>query len=287
GSARLAGGKLVGTIKNTSSLQLTDGVVLLGNSYQTFGALAPGAETTFSFAPVEGNPFMGAPAYQSIYPNNMFSQQGPVNYNSNSDSERIAEAKSAVLSTLPVNGQEGAIGVSQPIAVGWNTQPLRDITVDGAHPRFYALTALVTSLPLVEIGAGSLPAGVVAGRPVDVDGQVQPQGGPPGYLFIQGGSVTYDFAPRLTAGAHLFHVAVSSSNVGGGKFLGPNGTASSITAQVWDWAGSEWVNIKYADGGSTEVPDSAVNPTTGEVRLKLSTDGTSITGWMSLTGELL
>jgi hypothetical protein len=283
-TATLVNGKIAGTLTNASAIPLTDGVVVMGNAYQRFGALAPGAAATFSFAPSVGNAFNGQPASLTIYPSNLYGQGGPVG--NSSDAEREAEGKSAVLSMLPVSGQQGLIGSAMPTAVGWSTQPFQDITVDGSRPRLYALTAIVATTVVDQIGAGSLAAGVVPGRPIDIDGQVQPQAGPPGYLFVQGGSVTYDFAPRLAVGAHLGNVSISSVNsVVGAKILGPNG-ASAIKGQLWDWTRSSWIDVTYLDGGSTSVPDSAVNPSTGEVRLKLGSDGMVASGWLSLTGEV-
>jgi hypothetical protein len=44
------------------------------------------------------------------------------------------------------------------------------------------------------------------------------------------------------------------------------------------------VDLSYQDNGSTTVPSAAVDPKTGEVRLKLSADGAYIAGWLSLAG---
>jgi hypothetical protein len=55
---------------------------------------------------------------------------------------------------------------------------------------------------------------------------------------------------------------------------------------VWNWTTSQWTAVTYADGGTTEVPQEAVNPKTGEVRLKLSSDGQFTTSFLSLSGTV-
>jgi hypothetical protein len=48
------------------------------------------------------------------------------------------------------------------------------------------------------------------------------------------------------------------------------------------------VDAQYSEtpGSTTSVPDSAVNPTTGEVRLQLSSSNFFNSGGFSLTGEV-
>ena len=143
------------------------------------------------------------------------------------------------------------------------------------------------TIHVVQIGAGSLASGVVTGRMVDLDATIQPQAGPPGVLVTQAGSVTYDFAPPLSPGTHLGSASISSSNQFNAKGLPtPNGAVSTLKGQVWDWSRSAWVDVSYADSGSTQIPDAAINPTTGEVQLKISSDGTFTSGYLSLTGTV-
>ena len=66
--------------------------------------------------------------------------------------------------------------------------------------------------------------------------------------------------------------------------MAPNGTVAVVKGKVWDWSSSTWVDIAYQDNSSTPIPDSAVNPKTGEVRFKLSSDGSFSSTWLSLSG---
>jgi hypothetical protein len=71
-----------------------------------------------------------------------------------------------------------------------------------------------------------------------------------------------------------------------GGFGGPGGTVAPIKALVWDWSQSAWVDVTYSDSATTSVPDSAVNPSTGEIRLKLASDGFFNSGLLSLTADV-
>jgi hypothetical protein len=285
GHAQLVGGKLTGTIQNLSSTPFTDAVVLAGNSYQVFGRIPAGASVTFSIAVSVTSSLAGPPAFTQIYPSNIFGVPAPSNTSSNA--ERVAEIKGTILSMLPVNGFKGIALTVLPTVVAWSDQPFQNITVNGSQPHSNAVTAIVLSLPIDQIAAGNIPAGVVAGRLVDIDGTAQSQGGPPGVMTLQSGSVTYDFMPALAHGLHLTGVSISNTNPFGSKGFAPpgaNGASGTVKGQVWDWSRSSWVDVSYQDSGTTSVPDAAVNPATGEVRIKLSSDGSFSSGWLSLAG---
>ena len=279
GTSQLSGGKLVGTIRNPSTVNFVDGIVFYGNSYQKFGGLAPGGSVAFNFQVVGGSSFGGPPVYINAYPN-VFNGN-PVN--SASETERENETRTAVLSTLLGNGGPGLQGLSVPTVVLWTRQPFQTVTVNGGHPRAFAESAVVISLSLGAI-SGGIPSSVVAGRIVDIDADVS-QGGPPGLLAAQAGSVTYSFTPGLAPGKHLTAPAIDSSNPFGPKgVIGATGAAVVVKGQVWDWSHATWVDIPYQDNTATSIPDGAVNPTSGEVRLRLSSDGTFSTTFLSLTG---
>lgn len=281
GSVRLVGGKLVGTVVNSSSTTYTDGVVIAGNSYQRFGQLAPGATVSFELMPSLANPYMGPPAYLQVYPNSMY-MGGPQGPSRPTDAERENQIKTQILSMITVGGYTS----SRPTVVAWSKQPLQDITVNGHHPRIYAETAVVMTMSVVNV-SGKVPAGVISGRVIDVDGESQPSG-PPGNLIMQKGSVIYDFMPTLAPDMHLTNASISSSNqFAKGVVVGPNGTpTANVKGQVWDWSQSAWVAVSYQDTGTTTVPDAAVNPSTGEVRMKVTSEGAFASGWLSLTGEV-
>ncbi len=282
GQADIVGGRLKGTIKNESSVNFTEGVVFAGNSYQKFGRLAPNGSTSFNLQPSTSSSFTGQPVFMQVYPNNFSCCGGPVN--NTSDAEREAETRTAILSTLTINNVTGLPLSATPIVVLWTKQPFQQITVNGGHPRTYVESAIVLNLAVRHIGAGPMPAGVVNGRIVDVDANLS-QAGPPGLVLADSGSMTYSFAPALAPGTHLTNVAITNSNPFGPKFAGVN-SGSAMKAQVWDWGTSSWVAVKYQDTGTTSIPDSAVNPATGEVRLRLSSDGQFVSGYLSISGDV-
>ena len=288
GSAELRGGHVVGTIQNVSTIHFTDGVVLTGNSFQKLTRLEPNGSLSFEIAPTVGSPFTGPPAYMQIYPNMYSCCGGPQLNNPQSDAEREAELKTAVLSTLPSSGYNSFAASSMPTIVLWTKQPFQAITVNGNHPRTYTQSAVVLTLPVTQVGAGALPAGVVTGRMVDLDADIQSQVGPPGVFVTQSGSVTYDFEPTLAPSTRLGSAAISSSNMFGAKGVpvSANGVVPPVKGLVWDWALSSWDAVTYVDGGATTIPDSAINPSTGEVRMKLSSDGAFSSGYLSLTGTV-
>jgi hypothetical protein len=283
---QLANGKLTGTIENHSNLTFTDAVLVMGDSFQTFGALKPGATATVSLVPLPANQF-GQPAYTRIYGTGFFNGPQPGQL---TDAQREDFAKTQILSVLltGANLQGGSLA-GTPMLVAWTHQPFQDLTVNGSHPRSTAESAVALSLPLDQIGTGPLPAGIVSGRIVDVVGDSQGQG-PPGVLVMQSGSVTYEFSPSLAAGQRLTGASLTASNPYGGKFIpAPGGgtpSAPTVQGQVWDWSRSAWSDVAYQDNGTTILPDSAVNPDRGLVRLRLSTSGGFLAGTITLSGSV-
>ena len=285
GHLQLVNGKLTGTIENHSNLAFTDAVLIMGDNFQTFGALKPGATAAVSLDPKPSNPF-GQPIYTRIYGTAYFN--GGPQPAQLTDSQREDYAKTQILAVLTSAGSSKGSLAAVPMLVAWTHESFQDLTVNGNHPRSTAETAVALSLPLDQIGTGSLPAGVVSGRIVDVVGDTQSQG-PVGMLLIQSGSVTYEFLPSLAAGTHLTGASLATSNPYGGKFIpAPGGgtTAPTLQGQVWDWVRSTWTDIAYQDNGTTSLPDSAVNPDSGLVRLRLSSSGGFVAGTITLAGTV-
>src|SRR6184192_4164474 len=282
---QLVNGKLTGTIENQSSLAFTDAVLIMGDNFQTVGALRPGATTSVSLDVKPANQ-SGQPVYTRIYGSSFFN--GPQT-NQPTDAQRDDYAKTQILSLLLSGGSFNGISlVSTPMLVAWTHQPFQDVTVNGSHPRSTSESAVALSLPLDEIGTGSLPSGVVSGRIVDVVGDSQGQG-PPGMLLLQSGNVTYEFSPSLAAGRHLTGAALTSSNPYMGKVMpAPGGgtAAATVQSEVWDWSRSAWSEVAYQDNGTTTLPDSAVNPQTGLVRLRFSTTSGFAAGAITLSGTV-
>jgi hypothetical protein len=283
---QLLNGNLNGTIENHSNLAFTDAVLIMGDSFQTFGALKPGATATVSLAVKAANQF-GMPTYTRIYGAAFFNGPQP---QQPTDAQREDYAKTQILSVLPTGGSfKGISFASTPLLVAWTHEPFQSLSVNGSHPRSTAESAVALSLPLDQIGTGSLPAGVVSGRIVDVVGDAQGQG-PPGMLLMQSGSVTYELSPSLVAGTHLTSVSLTASNPYGGKFVpapgGGTGSTAAVQGQVWDWSRSAWTDVAYQENGTTSLPDSAVNPDSGLIRLRLSNSGAFATGTLTLSGTV-
>jgi hypothetical protein len=256
----------------------------MGDNFQTFGALKPGATAAVSLDPKPANQF-GQPTYTRIYGTAFFNGPQP---NQLTDAQREDYAKTQILAVLTTAGSSKGSLATAPMLVAWTHDSFQDLTVNGSHPRSTAETAVALSLSLDQIGTGSLPAGVVSGRIVDVVGDTQGQG-PVGMLMIQSGSVTYEFSPSLAAGTQLTGASLATSNPYGGKFIpAPGGatTAPTVQGQVWDWARSTWTDVAYQDNGTTSLPDSAVNPDSGLVRLRLSSSGGFVAGTITLAGTV-
>jgi hypothetical protein len=220
----------------------------------------------------------------TIYPSS--SQFGGMPQGGSNDLDRQMQTRSAILGTLIPNAYAGLPTTTAPVVVLWTRQPFQNVTVNGAHPRTYLESAVVLNLPVEQVAAGALPAGVVAGRMIDIDASATNQG-MPGMVVVSSGSLTYSFQPSLAPGAHLSGVSLTTTNPFGAKgFGGPTGTAAAVKAQAWDWGRSEWVDLSYQEAAETTVPDAAVNPVTGEVRLKLSSDSQFGSGWLSLKGTV-
>ena len=287
----LVNGQLKGTIENHSGLTFTDAVLIAGDNFQIIGALKPGASANLSLAPKAGTS-NGQPLYLRIYNQSGIYQGG---YGPGGPTMTAADrdnfAKTQILSLLPTGvGFKGmGTGTAAPMVVAWTHASFQDLSVNGSHPRSTALGAVVLSLAVDQIGTGPLPAGVVSGRIVDVVGDTQSQG-PPGMLLMQNGSVTYEFAPALAVGAHLTALSINAQNPYGPKF-GPPGnsaqTGPAVTGQVWDWNRAIWTDVAYQDNGTTALPDSAVDPSSGLIRLRLSTtNGGLLAGSISLSGTV-
>jgi hypothetical protein len=284
---QLTHGQLAGTVTNASTLSFTDGVVLAGNSFQKFGALGPGQSASFSFTPSAGSPFTGPPAFMNVYPNSFYGQGGPP-LAQPAEVEREAETKTAILSVLSSSGFKGMSWSATPTVVAWTKQTFEDVTVDGGRPSVYAQSAVVEKHPVFQISAGSLPAGVVQGRIVDVDGSVQQQGGPPGVITQDSGSITYDFTPELAPGSRITSASIDSANqfAGKGAPVPASTSGGAIKAQAWDWSRGAWIDVTFQQPGTTSIPDEAVNASNGEVELKLSSDSAFTSGLLSLTGDV-
>jgi hypothetical protein len=284
GHLTVLNGQMTGSIQNQSATYLTDAVIIAGDGFQKLGALAPGATVSVGFMPKATSFQNGPPAIFGIYPNYMF---GPPP-NQPGEVVRDGQAKTQILSLLQSTNFKGMPSTAvTPMVVAWTNQSFQDVTVNGAHPRAHTQTAVAMTLAVDEVGAGQLPVGVVGGRLVDYDGDAQQQG-PPGTLVVQDGTVTLQFMPHLAAGVHLTGATLSSSNpvfVKGG--VGANGSPATVRGSAWDWSSSTWVDIPYQENATTALPAEVINPTTGEVRLRVTvSNGSFLPSGISLAGTV-
>ena len=84
------------------------------------------------------------------------------------------------------------------------------------------------------------------------------------------GLVTYEFAPTLVPGTHLVSASFDSTYQSPKPAPAPS---SSVTARLWDWEHSEWVSFaNFNTNGLTDIPQAAINPSSGMVRLQMKVD---------------
>ena len=85
-------------------------------------------------------------------------------------------------------------------------------------------------------------------------------------------------------------LSVTTQNLYGLTFGQPGTSTPSgptVTGQVWDWSRSAWTEIAYQANGVTALPDSAVNPASGLIRLRISTTtGGLLGGSLTLSGTI-
>ncbi|MHB8612088.1 MAG: hypothetical protein ACYDAL_06615 [Candidatus Dormibacteraceae bacterium] len=279
-TAKFANGKLTGTVRNGTTVAFTDAVVVAGDSYQLLKALAPSASATFEVTPKVLNVTGGPPAISTIYGNYYSGPQ----FHPPTAADREGQEKSSILSLVAASSFSGFNPAITPMVVAWTRRPYEQISVGGSQPPATALTALALPIAVGEIGAGTVPAGMIVSRYTDMEGDSQP--GPPGAVTTSNGTVTYDFAPAIVPGLHLTKAVLDSStqNLYGGP---PGTTQGTPQVSVWDWSKSAWVTLSYTQQGTTALPDAAVNPASSEVRLQIAANGsTSNLGPISLTGTV-
>src|ERR1700730_10068438 len=129
---QLVNGKLTGTIENHSNLAFTDAVLIMGDNFQTFGALKPGATAAVSLDPKPSN-LLGQPTYSRIYGQAFFNGPQPTQL---TDAQREDYAKTQILAVLPTGGTvKGISSANTPMLVAWTHESFQDLTVNGNHPR--------------------------------------------------------------------------------------------------------------------------------------------------------
>jgi hypothetical protein len=278
GDAKLVNGKLTGTIRNDSQVRFTDAVVLAGDGYQLLPALGPGATAAFEVTPKPSNPYGGQPAIYTIY-GNYYNGPQP---GQPTDAERDGIEKTSILSV--VAGGSFFSPAITPMVVAWTKQPNEPITVSGSQPRATTMTAVVLPLSFGSVGAGALPAGLVVSHFTDIEGDTQ--AGPPDALLMQSGTVTYEFTPGIAAGMHLKNASLDST-AQSPKMAPGSASSQSMQAAYWDWSKAAWVQLSYTALGTSALPDAAIEPSSNEVRLRMTISGGPVlVGAISLTGTV-
>ena len=66
-----------------------------------------------------------------------------------------------------------------------------------------------------------------------------------------------------------------------------SGPSQSLQAEAWDWLRSAWVPFLYNASGISQLPATAVNASSGEVRVKVTSAGAQVFfGQLTLTGTV-
>jgi hypothetical protein len=104
--------------------------------------------------------------------------------------------------------------------------------------------------------------------------------------MLQNGTVTYEFEPGIAPGLHLTNAKLDSSAQNPKMAAIAGSSNQSVQARYWDWSKSTWAPMGYSSPGTTALPDAAIEPTSNEVRLQMTTGGTALLGTISLTGSV-
>jgi hypothetical protein len=255
----LSGGKLVGRIENHSSVTYPDAVLIAGDSYQTIGKLAPGAGANVDLAAEVSK--SGMPSYHRLYPGGQ-SFSTPYGRTVPLAPQTKAQQRGQVLQLLLSNVAGRTPATVSPVLVLWTPDSVQQIKVNGQIPRPHALNAIAIPLTIEPLGPGTLPAGIVTGRLVDLKGEATSIG--PHMVSVQSGSATFEFAPVLAAGTRLTGVSLNCWNLYGPRSIAPVGEA-------WNWSKSAWVPVSVGEYGAMPLPDGVFNEATSVLRLRIST----------------
>jgi hypothetical protein len=283
-TVQFAQGRFTGTVRNDSSLRISDAVMIAGDAYQSLGPLEPGASAPLDLQPRLSST-IGPAAFTRLYPNMTF---GNMPSDTGSDAQRRGEERTQMLQLIFPNAGQLPATVADPVIVAWTGAPSEGVMVNGARPKGRGETAFVIHMVGGPLGSGALPAGLVIGRPVDFTGEVTLSSTG---TVIQDGSVTYELRPELAPGVRLSGAAISASSLAMMKFVPAPGIGSPgpiFTGAAWDWARQSWTPLTFQAPGLTALPQSALEPGTGAVRLRVESHGSASIplGSLSLTGTL-
>lgn len=246
----LANGRITGTVTNRLPFALTDGFVVAGDSYQTFGRLGKG-ETVQVNLPVSSgsSPQLGQPIASRIY------QMPTYKGEPTSAPQRETLRRVQIVSSLiPYNGMNSA---TEPMLVGWAKSSLLPLKVNGTDADVRDLDAVVMPLRVPPAAStGSLGEGEVTARLVDLTGdQVSPTGS--GLYFGTKGSATYELA-LPGAAWHNVRLRLSRSLSPYGAKLGmvPTGgqpQINQVDLAVYNYRTGAWDAMALRSEGDADV----------------------------------
>jgi hypothetical protein len=128
---RLAGDRLVGTIRNLSDRTLNRPAVVLGGSAIVLGVLSPGGEQAIEL-PVRSDPFGQALAEKVLGPTFFGNPSGT------SEETQRSFARRYMLEQLTCNRQNGICSTlpdDSPVLLAWGTDEILDVRIQGQVPR--------------------------------------------------------------------------------------------------------------------------------------------------------
>jgi hypothetical protein len=265
-------GERVGTVTNTSSVEVVDVAYISTAGGERIGDLAPGASAEFT--PPTSN-FNGSSASDQVY--------GFGGFDTSNEEQRLVSLRRQVIDALV--GYGGWAGVEMgssfgrgPFVIGWRAEegPM-PVTVDGVTARRHAATVeVVTVRPTIGIGEVTVRPHLMSVSLTDTEGDVA-GGFEAGSVIINDGSATFSIGLPLEASgleptAVEILVGPDPSVMLGqpGDFGGfwPDG----FTVEVRDATTGEWTMVgELANGSSFDINDpSTALSSTGLIEVRVS-----------------
>jgi hypothetical protein len=282
----LANGRITGTVTNRLPFTLTDGFVVAGDSYQTFGRIGKGETIQVNLA-VSSSPSqqMGQPIAYRIY------QTPTYGVVANTAAQRETLRRIQVVGALfPYAGMNNS---AEPMFVGWANSSHLPLKVNGSDADVRDLDAVVMPLRVApSASTETLAEGEITARLVDLTGEQVSLSGT-GLYFGTKGSATYDLA---LPGATWHNVRLRMS-----RNLGPYGVRSGdprslpainlVDLGVYNYRTGAWDAMAMHSEGDSDVavvsaPAAHISPE-GLLQVRLQTKGASggIVGPMTITAE--
>lgn len=279
GDLRLENEKIIGTVRNETSVAMTDTFLVAGPYFVRSGDLAPGEEkkVEISLSTLPVNRF-GPPLSYRLYENEF---QTP---NKNT---RLIDLKRSILSAV-IDGQMSGMSakmfgfaIPAPTAtalvsdlsvtfLGWVNQAPPDVTVEGYGLKKQVL-GLVTQKMGYQMGASNeiaIPVGMVPGRvsKAPTSGGVCGGGDTTTGVALENGTAEFTFQIRDLSGYAPQEIRLSLTIDGGT----PSG-APEIA--MYAWKEESWAVLKGINLGVNVINDvqSFINPD-GEVKVRIASD---------------